>query len=285
MGFMHHITACNNHDPSGYIPFLIDNRIVGKVRPEFAETLNRWPHIFQVTSASLKLVVESSDLMKRSAEVASILQKLVTEKVICQMLGELYAAVDENRNNPLLLLDRAIAPYFGIRAYGQHLNGFVRTAEGMKLWIAQRAKDRINYPGCLDNFVAGGLPHGIGMMDNMIKECLEEAAVPEKLSSQVIPVGSVQYNADSAKGFNPFKLFCYDLELPASFQPRCTDGEVECFYLWPVEKVMEIVQNTNDFKLNCNLVIIDFLIRHRYIGTEDDGYYDLKNNLKPNIAL
>ena len=49
-------------------------------------------------------------------------------------------------------------------------------------------------------------------------------------------------------------LYCYDLEVPVDFEPRCVDGETQEFYLWPVERVLETVRDTSDFKLNCNLV-------------------------------
>jgi 8-oxo-dGTP pyrophosphatase MutT (NUDIX family) len=279
MGFMRHIKACNQHDPAKFIPLKIQGMEIGKVRPLFAENLARWPQLFHVTDSSVEFVFPSPDLRERSAALADVIQQLVNEKILCALHGEMYAANDGHLEKPLLLIDRAIAPYFGIRSYGQHLNGFVRTNDGMKLWIARRAKDRANYPGCLDNFVAGGLPHGLNLAENMAKECWEEAAVPAEIASRAIPVGAVSYNVDTVKGFNPFTLFCYDLELPQDFQPRCTDGEVECFYLWPVEKVMEIVKERDEFKLNCNLVIIDFLIRHGFIGPEDDDYLEFISGL------
>lgn len=285
MGFMRHVKACNQHNPTDFIPFIVDDEIVGKVRPDFAETLRPWPDVFHINSSSLKLAVETEDLQERSTLVATILQQLVQQKVLPPLSSELYAAVIGNRHNPVLLLDRAVAPYFGIRSYGQHLNGYVRTDEGMKLWIAKRANDRINYPGCLDNLVAGGLPNGITMQDNLIKECQEEAALPEELLKGLVLTGSVQYNVDTTAGFNPFILVCYDLELPADFQPCCTDGEVQEFFLMPVEEVMEIVRSTDDFKLNCNLVIIDFLIRHCYIGPKTDDYLQILDGLHPKLLV
>lgn len=281
MGFMRHIQGCNRHNPASFVPFLVHGYAVGKMRPEFARNLLPWPEVFGVTDSAVELLPATGDLQQRSTAVANILQQLIDENVLDPMHGELYAATDENRNNPRLLMDRAMAPYFGIRAYGQHLNGFVRTSGGLKLWIARRAKDRLNYPGCLDNFVAGGLPHGLSLAQNMAKECWEEASVPAHLAAEVIPAGAVSYNVDTTKGFNPFTLYCYDLELPRDFVPHCTDGEVESFTLMPVAQVMEIVKTTDEFKLNCNLVIIDFLIRQGYIGPEDDEYLQLLGGLHP----
>lgn len=58
-------------------------------------------------------------------------------------------------------------------------------------------------------------------------------------------------------------LFCYDLELPISFVPKPMDGEVESFELqtldWVLHKIVE--GGPNGYKPNCNVVIIDFLIR------------------------
>jgi hypothetical protein len=75
-------------------------------------------------------------------------------------------------------------------------------------------------------------------------------------------------------------MFCYDLELPEDFEPRCTDGEVETFYRLPVAEVIEIVQETEEFKLNCNLVIIDFLVRHGLISQEDMHYVAIVQGLR-----
>lgn len=62
--------------------------------------------------------------------------------------------------------------------------------------------------------------------------------------------------------------------------PNCTDGEVEEFYLMPIEEVARLVRETNEFKLNCNLVIIDFLVRHGYIGVEDEDYITIVKGLR-----
>ncbi len=199
--------------------------------------------------------------------------------MISHLHGEQYAATTTNRDTALLLLDRAAAPYFGVRAFGQHMNGFVRGDDGLKLWVARRALDRIHYPGHLDNLVAGGLPYGVSLADNLAKECWEEAAIPAELAAQAISVGAVTYYVDTEKGFKPDTLFCYDLELPADFQPSCTDGEVESFSLQSVEQVMETVRESDLFKINCNLVIIDFLIRHGCLTPAEDDYLELLTSL------
>ena len=178
-----------------------------------------------------------------------------------------------------MLIDRAAAAHFGIRAFGQHLNGFVTGPDGLKLWVGRRSADRVHYPGRLDHLVAGGLPYGIDLRENLLKECWEEAGIAENLARAARPVGLVTYVAETPQGLKPDTLFCYDLQLPADFRPRCTDGEVAEFNLLPVQEVMELVRDTHEFKLNCNLVIIDFLIRHGLLGPEYPGYTELATGL------
>ncbi|MBN8871548.1 MAG: hypothetical protein J0H67_01820 [Rhodospirillales bacterium] len=50
--------------------------------------------------------------------------------------------------------------------------------------------------------------------------------------------------------------------------PQAADGEVEGFELWPVMRAVEMVRDTNDFKFNVNLVLIDLFLRHRLIEGE-----------------
>lgn len=58
---------------------------------------------------------------------------------------------------PVMLIERAAATHFGIKAYGIHVNGYVVTKDrGTCLWVARRSKNKPNWPGKLDHIVAGG---------------------------------------------------------------------------------------------------------------------------------
>jgi isopentenyldiphosphate isomerase len=283
MGFLRHIQACNNHSSAGFLPFWVGDHQVGLVRQDFARTLEQWPDLFKLTDTALTLSPALHSFEERSQAVAGILPQLVEQGVITHLHGEQYAVTPTTPENGVMLIDRAAAPYFGVRAFGQHINGLVREGGELKLWVARRASDRRHYPGRLDNLVAGGLPHGISREDNLIKECWEEAGIPTNIALRACPASVISYRADMATGFKPDTLYCYDLELPGDFVPRCMDGEVEAFYLWPVEEVRSIVRDTDEFKLNCNLVVIDFMIRHGYIGPEDPHYYELLDSLAPAV--
>jgi len=116
--------------------------------------------------------------------------------------------------------------------------------------------------------------------DNLKKECYEEAGMSETLAVKAKEVGLISYKYDYERGGKEDIIYCYDIELSEDFVPHCTDGEVEEFYLMPIEEVADIVKNTNEFKVNCNLVIIDFLVRHGYIGVEDEDYVEIVRSLR-----
>ena len=98
----------------------------------------------------------------------------------------------------------------------------------------------------------------------MVKECGEEANIPPELAKRAVATGAISYEGrDAAGSLKRDVMLCYDLELPSDFTPSPVDGEVEWFQLhtvdWVVDKVLQ--GGPQGFKPNCNLVIIDFLIR------------------------
>lgn len=58
------------------------------------------------------------------------------------------------------------------------------------------------------------------------------------------------------------------------------DGEVESFQLLNIEEVQNIICTTEDFKDNCNLVIIDFLVRHGVVESESPEYLQIVAGLR-----
>ncbi|KAI3923662.1 hypothetical protein MKW98_011292 [Papaver atlanticum] len=177
-------------------------------------------------------------------------------------------------------LERAAAPYFGIKAYGIHLVGYVDRDGEKSLWIGKRSNMKPTFPGMLDHLAAGGLPHGITCKENVMKECQEEAGIPRSISNGAVPIGAVSYVDINGYSYKRDVLFCYDLKLPGDFVPTNEDGEVESFKLIPVKDVANIIRRTEFFKANCCLVIIDFLFRHGYISPEDPGYLNLLQSLR-----
>ena len=273
MAYLDHIRVCNNFDPAGFRPFHAGGRRVGYIQMPLAEELKRWPDVFGVDDDIVALNPSLADFETRSAAVEDPLRTLADEGQIEAWRGEPYPVTPDWHTPPLMRIERAACPRFGIRAYGVHVNGFIRRADGLHMWVARRARGKATFPGLLDNMVAGGQPLGLGLMENVIKESAEEAGVPEEIARGAVAVGMISYTHQPPEGCKPDQMFCYDLELPADFTPVPTDGEVDEFYLWPVEKVAETVRDSFEFKFNCNLVVIDFLIRHGLLDPDTEPDY------------
>lgn len=279
MSFLARIDECNAHDLTNFLPFFVEEVRVGWVKSVTARRLRGFPEVFDVASDSVYLdsALETPDA--RTAAMARVVAVLAEEGIVTDVRDELYRVNRRFTEPPLLAIERAAAPLFGIRAYGVHMTGYVRKDDGIYIWVGQRAPDRAVAPDHLDNMVAGGQPVGLGLKENLIKECGEEASIPPDIAQSAVPVGTVSYVMETPDGLKPDVLFCYDLELPADFEPRNTDGEIAEFFLWPVDKVMHIIANTREFKFNCNLVNIDFFVRHGLIDPDDPDYVAIVRGL------
>lgn len=55
---------------------------------------------------------------------------------------------------------------------------------------------------------------------------------------------------------------------------------MESFELMDIEKVAEVIGDTTEFKDNCNLVILDFMVRKGVFAPESPGYLDLVSGLR-----
>jgi isopentenyldiphosphate isomerase len=270
VSYLAHIAMCNRHDFANFVPLRAAGAEVGWLRPRLAEALRDVDPIFVRTDEGLHLDDRLEDFDARSATVARAVERLAAEAVLPPVRGELYPAAPHFMAPPLFQIDRGAVPSFGVRAYGVHVNGFVKRNDGgLDLWIGRRAPTQKLCPDMLDNMVAGGLPIGITPIDNVVKEAHEEAAVPQSLAHNARLVSTVRYIMETDEGLRRDTLFCYDLELPPDFTPENTDGEVAEFRRMAAEEVKDIVRDTYRFKFNCNLVVLDFLIRHGLLTQQE----------------
>ncbi len=211
--------------------------------------------------------------------MADVLAELRAEGLIPGWRDEPYPVLRHWGEAPRLQIERAAVPKFGTRGFGVHLNGFLRTPEGLDMWVGRRSMSKPTGPGKLDQVVAGGQPLGIGIRENMIKECGEEADIDPALAAKARAVGALSYRCERPEGLRDDVIYCYDLELPADFEPHNADGEVEAFYRWSIEQVLETLEGGEAFKFNCALVCIDFLLRHGVLTPERPDYEALTHGL------
>ncbi|MCW5700392.1 MAG: DUF4743 domain-containing protein [Rhodospirillales bacterium] len=280
MSFLDRIRVCQVFDPGAYLPFFVGEAAVGHVRPAFAERLQPFRDVFEVAPDAVRLSPALAAVAARTQAVHGVLRHLADEGVITGWRDEPYPIKRDHSAPDLLTIERAAVPLFGIRACGVHVNGLVHGPDGLSMWIGRRSLDKPVAPGKFDQIVAGGQPAGLGVRENLLKEADEEASIPAALAATAQPVGAITYRTERPEGLRNDVLFVFDLELPPAFEPTNRDGEIIDFALRPIDEVAARVRDTDDFKFNCSLVIIDFLIRYGYIGPDDPDYLDLCRGLR-----
>jgi 8-oxo-dGTP pyrophosphatase MutT (NUDIX family) len=264
--FWRHVRACNAvPDEASLLPFRIGARRVGWLRPEAARVLTFFPQLVHFDADGVALARRLRSPPARSAALSELAGALVRAGLAPHLRGELYDVRGEPGGPVLAQLDRGAVPCFGVRAEGVHVNGLVRRADGLHVWVARRARDKAIAPGKLDHIVAGGVPAGLSAEQTLVKEAFEEAAIPPELAGRARKVAEIAYAMQVEDGLRVDLLHCYDLDLPDSFTPRPNDGEVEGFVLMPIDDVFAAVRDTDAFKFNVNLVLIDLFLRERLI--------------------
>lgn len=176
-------------------------------------------------------------------------------------------------NPPAFELERAACALLGLATYGVHLTAYTTDGD-LRVWTPRRAATKATWPSYLDNSVAGGITSGDKPRESMIRECWEEAGLTDDVvRPRLKQVGVITYVYRTPEGYiQPEVEYVYDLPLPADIIPKPIDGEAEDFQLLDVRDVRTKMEH-GEFKPNCALVIIDFLIRHGIITAEDEPRY------------
>ncbi|RLV95620.1 Uncharacterized protein JA1_000873 [Spathaspora sp. JA1] len=190
--------------------------------------------------------------------------------------NELYTVYNPT-NTPYVLIERAFSVLLGVVTYGVHINGYIKSADGdLKMWIPTRSATKPTYPGMLDNMVGGGLGYPHGIWETVVKECYEEAGLSEEFvtkHAKCTGVLSYMYGTDDGR-VQPEVEYIYDIEFENEYDviPKPIDGEVSEFKLMDLQEILTKLEH-KQFKPNCGMVIVDFLIRHGYITPESEPNY------------
>lgn len=244
---------------------------------------------FFIDDATHRLIFKSTDFETRNSQLEEIGQILYRSpncklKALKAWRNEKYAIWIGGE--PYVLLERALSGPFGIITHGSHINGYVTDPDTkeIKFWIPRRSATKPTWPLMLDNIVAGGLGYPYGPYETVIKESLEEANLEKPIVEKYIEAAGVvtyfHYEGDADKdNFSSERSyivgeteFIYDLHLPHDVIPKPNDGEVDSFKLMTLEEVVQALIN-KEFKPNCGLIMVDFLVRHGYINVENEPNY------------
>lgn len=260
--FLRHIERCNNVTlPAGRLPLLHGKSMIGLVDPDCLDWLATPPvsGLLEITDEAITLpdgqhLRQISSLLAQQGRYVPFQEWFDVRSPEGEIIGQ---------------IDRALIPVFGVEASGVHMNGLVKKDTGLHLWVARRSPHKRLDPGKLDHLVAGGMSSGLTPDETLAKEAEEEAAIPATLAQQARHTSTLHYAMTRPEGLRRDRLYCYDLILPEEFIPRANDGEVESFHLTPINEVFERVRDSDDFKFNVNLVLIDLFLRLGMFDKQD----------------
>ncbi|CDO92183.1 unnamed protein product [Kluyveromyces dobzhanskii CBS 2104] len=243
--------------------------------------------LFTIDDELMCVRFKPTSFQERDDLTETLSQKLRAEsKLECikTWRNEKYAVYAEHE--PYVLIERGLAGAFGIVTYGIHMNGFFHDKKtGNKLfWIPRRSATKSTWPSLLDNTVAGGIGYPLGIYETLLKECMEEATLAsDVVERNITSVGSVSYlsfqgdiNKEKFEQESCFITgeveYVYDMELPSNIIPKPNDDEVEQFGIYTLQEVIYSIKK-GEFKPNCALILVEFLIRHGYITPENEPNY------------
>jgi hypothetical protein len=279
MSLLDRIRYCRRRDVARFRRFVVAGLPVGWIAQGLADRLRDFPDVFAVSDNTVRVVDGLDSFETRSRAVGDAILRLREEGWFPGWRNEFFAVASSFQAPPLLQIERGAARAFGIRCYCVQLNGIIRADGEPQTWIARRSLSKPVGPGKLDQVVGGGVPVGVRLRDNLIKECAEEASIQAALARQARPVGAVAYLTQDGDICDDEVMFNYDIVLPPDFTPVNTDGEVAGFEPWPLTRVKAVLAAGDDFLFDVALSLIDFLIRHGVVGPSDPDYIEICEGL------
>lgn len=264
--------------------------------------------LFSVSESDKTVTITVESLTERNYAFASLTESLLKNNLLNmkdQIRHELYTVYDGS-SKPYVHIERALCPHLGVIMYGIHITGFIKSLTDYYFWVPRRSPTKQTYPNMLDQTVAGGLGYPYGPFDTCIKECTEEAGLPaDYVTSKLTSVGSVSYYFSEDGRAQPEIQYVYDLNMT----PDNVDDAINDYLLnestysikeshgaWSTEKGLMIPKNIDgeacnfellssdqarekllkgEFKPNCGLVLIEFMIRHGMISPDEPGYLEM----------
>lgn len=97
----------------------------------------------QMPVVSFASSMQALSFEQKTAQLATVTASLRDRGIIKGWRDELLPFTASFSSPPLLLIERAAAPFFGLKAYGVHVNGYVRepsTGAISHIWVGRRAK-------------------------------------------------------------------------------------------------------------------------------------------------
>ena len=153
--------------------------------------------------------------------------------------------IDDARGNALALVERALLRPLGLPLHSVQACVWTRAADGPRIWVARRAWHKPVDPGRLDALVAGGVAGFDDARATLVRECAEEAGLPESLACLAGEAGMLELCHGAVDDGLPVvhreQVLVHELEIPPQTVPVAADGEHEAILsMSPAEALASI---------------------------------------------
>jgi len=177
-------------------PLVCQGHQIGLVAKNVEHELLTFPQVFDIHSNRIEICPDLTDYQDITNQIEDVLTNLRCQDKFSTLKGwrnERYEIRPRFGSPALFAMERAATPLFGLLQYGVDLNGYVKDQNGnISLWISKRSQTKQTWPGCFDNFVAGGLSVGLDVKETAIKESQEEANLPQNIAENLEAAGSIR---------------------------------------------------------------------------------------------
>ncbi|KAF2425693.1 hypothetical protein EJ08DRAFT_700237 [Tothia fuscella] len=255
-----------------------DPRPHGFILPEIVKQIP-WTPEFLISGESKTVQLSCPPATEScNAAIQSLVDLLIDRKIFSNIHNDRHSEMNKILGARFdVQIERFPKSLFGIASRGAHLTGYTMTSSGeMKFWIPRRSPHLFTYPNKLDTTVAGGVKASQSPFSCVVDESDEEASLDRAyVTEHAKSVGVLTYVTVSERRGGLYQsdvLYVYDLEMPPDMVPKPNDDEVAEFVLMGIEEVKMAMQG-GEFKDNCNLVMIDFFIRHGILTPENERDY------------
>lgn len=215
---------------AGLTPLRVAGYTVGWLHPAWRERALQAPTPFRWHNDALTVVATIETFASRSAALAQWGESARERWQLPGWRNE-RVVIRDARASPLFGIERALLRPLGLQLRSAQASVWSMTVAGPLIWIARRSASKPVEPGKLDALVAGGIAGLDAALPTLIRECQEEAGIPEVLARLASPAGELNmaYAADydGLPVLHRERIALFDLELPPYFMPVVNDGEHE----------------------------------------------------------
>jgi 8-oxo-dGTP pyrophosphatase MutT (NUDIX family) len=274
-----------------YLPIRIGRDVIGWVDEDRAAVLARFADVFDRRGSGIGVNPALETSPARTTALGRVVDMLAAEGRLSAWHDERYAVATSPGAEPLCLIERAAARFFGIRTYAAHVNGLVHgnsTTDHTSMWLSRRSLDKAIDPGLLDNLVGGGIAAGAAVAETVARESWEEAGIPANVAAMATPAGELHICRAQPDGLQRETVYAHDLWLHADFVPSNQDGEAVEHRLVTLGEAAALIANDRGpdvVTADASLVILDFLLRHGDIDTKVPAHRALEALRYPSLDL